>query len=64
MKKRVEERRFLSQLINGASADQFNIPVIINAKLRPYQREGVSWLAFLNRYGLHGVLADGIFLFI
>lgn len=26
--------------------------------LRPYQRDGVSWLAFLARYGLHGILCD------
>lgn len=27
-------------------------------KLRPYQREGIGWLAFLRRTGLHGCLAD------
>ena len=26
--------------------------------MRPYQREGLAWLAFLHRSGLHGVLAD------
>jgi len=26
--------------------------------LRPYQREGIAWLAFLRRTGLHGCLAD------
>ena len=31
---------------------------MIKAELRPYQREGISWLAFLQRCGLHGVLAD------
>ena len=30
----------------------------INGELRPYQRAGISWLAFLRRCGLHGVLAD------
>jgi hypothetical protein len=25
---------------------------------RPYQRDGISWLAFLRRFGLHGILAD------
>ncbi len=37
----------------------FALPVNIKAELRPYQKEGVSWLAFLNRYGLHGILGDG-----
>lgn len=27
-------------------------------QLRPYQQEGVNWLAFLQSYGLHGLLAD------
>lgn len=27
-------------------------------QMRPYQREGLAWLAFLRRSGLHGVLAD------
>ena len=26
--------------------------------LRPYQKDGVSWLAFLARAGLHGILCD------
>ena len=34
------------------------MPVSIKAELRPYQQEGVNWLAFLNRYNLHGVLCD------
>lgn len=30
----------------------------VNGELRAYQREGVAWLAFLRRCGLHGVLGD------
>jgi SNF2 family DNA or RNA helicase len=26
--------------------------------LRQYQQEGISWLAFLHKFGLHGILAD------
>ncbi|MBA2368692.1 MAG: DEAD/DEAH box helicase [Candidatus Protochlamydia sp.] len=26
--------------------------------LRPYQQEGLNWLAFLKEYGFHGILAD------
>uniref|UniRef100_A0A0K0ESJ3 Cnd1 domain-containing protein n=1 Tax=Strongyloides stercoralis TaxID=6248 RepID=A0A0K0ESJ3_STRER len=26
--------------------------------LRPYQLEGITWLLFLNKYGLNGILAD------
>lgn len=30
----------------------------VNAELRPYQLEGVKWLAFLSKYNLHGALCD------
>ena len=29
----------------------------INGTLRRYQQEGINWMAFLRRFGLHGVLA-------
>lgn len=54
------ERKFIGQLIGSEKVQEFNLPVAINAELRSYQKEGVSWLAFLNRYGLHGILCDGI----
>jgi superfamily II DNA or RNA helicase len=34
------------------------IPSALHAELRPYQREGFEWLAFLWRHRLGGVLAD------
>src|SRR5690606_32565986 len=36
----------------------FELPVAIKATLRSYQQEGVNWLAFLNKYHLHGILCD------
>lgn len=30
----------------------------LKADLRPYQRQGLSWLQFLREYGLGGILAD------
>jgi superfamily II DNA or RNA helicase len=33
-------------------------PTGLNATLRPYQQEGLDWLAFLHRHGLGGILAD------
>jgi TATA-binding protein-associated factor len=59
LKKRDAERKFLSQLLNGSQVEDYEIPVLINAELRKYQREGVNWLAFLAKYQLHGVLCDG-----
>lgn len=47
----------------GALADLQEIPVPaapagLEATLRPYQREGFAWLAFLHQHGLGGILAD------
>lgn len=30
----------------------------LQAELRPYQQQGLSWLQFLREYGLNGILAD------
>jgi superfamily II DNA or RNA helicase len=37
---------------------QAPLPPDLTATLRPYQRRGVDWLAFLRQAGLGGVLAD------
>ncbi|UYG17821.1 DEAD/DEAH box helicase [Brachybacterium huguangmaarense] len=47
----------------GALRDLASIPVPepppgLAAALRPYQREGYAWLAFLAEHGLGGILAD------
>lgn len=55
---RVKERVFLEQLIGGRKVEAYDMPIKINTELRAYQKEGVSWLAFLNKYHLHGILAD------
>lgn len=53
------ERDFLAQLLDSSKLENFEIPVTIKAELRKYQQEGVNWLAFLNKYQLHGILCDG-----
>ncbi|KAG8867854.1 TATA-binding protein-associated factor mot1 [Serendipita sp. 405] len=58
LSRRDEERKFLSQLFDGSQAEDYRIPVKVNAELRKYQQEGVNWLAFLNKYKLHGILCD------
>ncbi|KAI8150160.1 hypothetical protein BJV82DRAFT_586077 [Fennellomyces sp. T-0311] len=55
---RDEERKFLSQLLDNSKVENFEIPVKIKAELRKYQQEGVNWLAFLNKFHLHGILCD------
>ena len=39
-------------------AEGYSLPVQIEGQLRAYQKEGINWLSFLRRCGLHGVLAD------
>jgi len=34
------------------------VPAGLRADLRPYQRDGLDWLAFLYEHGLGGILAD------
>jgi len=55
---RERERKFMSQMLDFKKVEAFEIPVAIKASLRSYQQEGVNWLAFLNRYHLHGILCD------
>ena len=55
---RERERKFMAQMLDTKKVEPFEIPVAIKATLRSYQQEGVNWLAFLNRYHLHGILCD------
>ncbi|WP_077490382.1 DEAD/DEAH box helicase [Sinomonas mesophila] len=45
-------------LLDPHALDRVPVPASLNAELRPYQEEGLQWLAFLHRHGLGGVLAD------
>ncbi|GAB6025941.1 btaf1 RNA polymerase II, B-TFIID transcription factor-associated, 170kDa [Chamberlinius hualienensis] len=53
-----KEKRFLEQLFDIKKVESYKIPLEIRAELRSYQQSGVDWLAFLNRYKLHGILCD------
>ncbi|KAH7135633.1 hypothetical protein B0J11DRAFT_518810 [Dendryphion nanum] len=58
LKGREKERKFVAQMLDAKKVEPFEIPVGIKATLRSYQQDGVNWLAFLNRYNLHGILCD------
>jgi TATA-binding protein-associated factor len=58
LRRREEERQFLTQLLDGSKVEQYALPVPIKAELRKYQQDGVNWLAFLAKYQLHGILCD------
>uniref|UniRef100_A0A8C1T481 BTAF1 RNA polymerase II, B-TFIID transcription factor-associated n=1 Tax=Cyprinus carpio TaxID=7962 RepID=A0A8C1T481_CYPCA len=58
IQQKARERHFLEQLLDGRKLENYKIPVPIKADLRKYQQDGVNWLAFLNKYKLHGILCD------
>lgn len=53
-----DDQRFIEQLLNPKKLDHFVVPFKISAELRSYQQDGLNWLAFLNRFNLHGILCD------
>eukprot|EP00871_Galdieria_phlegrea_P002760 jgi/Galph1/3485/GphlegSOOS_G2130.1 len=57
---REEARLFLYQLLGWRPREPYHLPVALpeGIHLREYQQQGLEWLAFLNRYGLHGALCD------
>jgi len=55
---KAQERKFLDQLLNPHNIPDTELPIPVAAELRSYQRQGLNWLNFLNRYHLHGVLCD------
>jgi superfamily II DNA or RNA helicase len=53
------EQRALAERLRGIeSIPEVVPPADLNARLRGYQRQGLSWLQFLREHGLAGVLAD------
>ena len=51
---------FLSQLADFDKVADVDLPASLRPgiTLRPYQKQGFNWLAFLYRFGLNGILAD------
>lgn len=47
-----------SRLTAGERVEELPQPRTFSGKLRPYQIRGLSWLAFLERFGLGACLAD------
>lgn len=51
-------QQLMNQLQNTAELPLVQVPSTFRGELRPYQLQGVSWLAFLRRFGLGATLAD------
>eukprot|EP01105_Mastigella_eilhardi_P014815 TRINITY_DN3378_c0_g1_i4.p1 TRINITY_DN3378_c0_g1~~TRINITY_DN3378_c0_g1_i4.p1 ORF type:complete len:687 (-),score=221.73 TRINITY_DN3378_c0_g1_i4:58-2118(-) len=58
LSQRQHDRSFLEQLMDGRKLDNYTLSIKLCGELRRYQQEGVNWLAFLNKYHLHGILCD------
>jgi TATA-binding protein-associated factor len=60
LRMKLEQQDFLDQLMDNRKLKPFIVPdeVLIDVKLRPYQQQGVNWLAFLKKFNLHGILCD------
>uniref|UniRef100_A0A914W6E8 Helicase ATP-binding domain-containing protein n=1 Tax=Plectus sambesii TaxID=2011161 RepID=A0A914W6E8_9BILA len=56
-----KNRKFLTLLTDPShlpTVDPSQLEGLSNVELRSYQRDGVTWMWFLNQYRLHGVLSD------
>ncbi|MDZ7759836.1 MAG: DEAD/DEAH box helicase [Desulfovermiculus sp.] len=51
-------QEILTRLRDPGRLESMSTPEGIRAELRPYQKEGVSWLAFLTELGMGACLAD------
>ena len=51
-------KEMLDKLTDGVKIANIQPPSALNGALRPYQLKGVSWLAFLEQFGLGACLAD------
>jgi len=51
-------RRMREQLSEFEGVEPVTTPAGLRAELREYQRAGLNWLAFLQRFGFGGILAD------
>lgn len=51
-------KALLTQLQDFSGIEAVGVSPKLQAELRPYQQDGLNWLAFLHRYSLGGILAD------
>ncbi|MFD2611234.1 DEAD/DEAH box helicase [Paenibacillus gansuensis] len=50
--------KLIAQLGQASEWAKVPVPAGLRAELRPYQRDGFAWLAFLRQFGLGACLAD------
>ena len=51
IKKKIEDRKFLEQLFDSRSLEEYEVPIKINANLREYQQvELKNYIKFKKKY--------------
>ena len=53
-----ELKKLAKELKNFKGIEQIEPSAKLNAKLREYQKQGISWLNFLHKFNFGGILAD------
>lgn len=53
-----ERLRALARRLSQLGAETADQPESLNAKLRPYQQQGLAWMQTLGELGMGGILAD------
>ena len=56
--KESEEDTGAVEIINGAKVKDVPVPQLLRGTLRPYQKQGLNWLASLYNNNTNGILAD------
>ena len=51
-------QELITNLTDNQDIETLSTPTSFHGELRPYQRRGMSWLSFLERWGLGACLAD------
>lgn len=52
------EQEIVEEEINGSKVRDVPLPPLLRGTLRPYQKQGLNWLASLYNNGTNGILAD------
>lgn len=55
---KLELKQFNKKIKDFSKIKNVKIPEKLKAELRPYQKEGLNWLNFLEEFGFGGILAD------
>lgn len=49
---------FLQTFVNNEMVQDYKIVIPVNASLREYQKQGITWMATLGKYNLNCALCD------